>query len=97
MKVTEYHRFRSAGAEDRMRFEELVLIVEPGGRALLKRAPETPPHRFREVLVLRGMKLCSYKEITITSIPSGTVMSALSRARRQLQLALAKDAAREAY
>jgi DNA-directed RNA polymerase specialized sigma24 family protein len=73
------------------------IAISASGRVQLKRAPETPPHRFREVLVLRGMKLCSYKEITITSVPSGTGMSALSRACRQLQLALAKDAAREAY
>ena len=66
------------------------------GRAQLKRAPETPPYRFRGVLVLREIKPRSYKEITITSIPSGTGMSSLSRGRCQLQLALAKDTARKA-
>ncbi|MFZ0521119.1 MAG: sigma factor-like helix-turn-helix DNA-binding protein, partial [Candidatus Acidiferrales bacterium] len=57
------------------------------------------PSRFREVIVLRELEGCSYKEIaTITSIPIGTVMSTLSRARRQLQLALnnpSKEAIRE--
>jgi RNA polymerase sigma-70 factor, ECF subfamily len=66
-------------------------------RERLKRALETLPHRFREVLVLRELEESSYKEIAaIASIPIGTVMSSLSRARRQLQLALAKDAAGEA-
>lgn len=69
--------------------------IAASSRAQLKRTPEAPLHRFREVLVLREIEPCSSKEMTITSIPSGTVMSSLSRARRQLQLALAKDNARE--
>jgi RNA polymerase sigma-70 factor, ECF subfamily len=63
----------------------------------LKRALARLPHRFREVLVLREIEGCSYKEIAaIASIPIGTVMSSLSRARRQMQSVLAKDAAGEA-
>jgi RNA polymerase sigma-70 factor, ECF subfamily len=55
------------------------------------------PPRFREVIVLRELEGCSYKEIaTITSIPIGTVMSTLSRARRQLQLALVDPVSKEA-
>ena len=58
-------------------------------RERLTRALEQLPPRFREVLVLRELEGCSYKEIAaITSVPIGTVMSALSRARRQLQVAL---------
>lgn len=72
------------------------IAISASDRAQLKRAPETPAYRLREVLVLREVKPCSYKEITITAIPSGTVMSSFSRAHRQLQLALAKDTAREA-
>jgi len=52
-------------------------------------ALETLPPRFREILVLRELEGCSYKEIAaITAIPIGTVMSSLSRARRQLHSAL---------
>jgi len=78
---------------------ESIAIAEEG-RERLTRALETVPPRFREVLVLRELEGCSYKEIAaITSIPIGTVMSSLSRARRQLQSLLAssshKVAARE--
>ena len=55
----------------------------------LSSALEELPPRFREVLVLRELEGCSYKEIAaITAAPIGTVMSALSRARRQLRYAL---------
>jgi RNA polymerase sigma-70 factor (ECF subfamily) len=58
-------------------------------RERLTCALEQLPPRFREVLVLRELEGCSYKEIAaITSVPIGTVMSALSRARKQLQVFL---------
>ena len=67
--------------------ETLAIIADDHKRLTL--ALETLPPRFREVLVLRELEGCSYKEIaTITSIPMGTVMSSLSRARRQLYSAL---------
>jgi len=67
--------------------ETLAIIADDHKRLTL--ALETLPPRFREVLVLRELEGSSYKEIaTITSIPIGTVMSSLSRARRQLYSAL---------
>jgi RNA polymerase sigma-70 factor (ECF subfamily) len=78
--------------------ETLAIAGDDRGRLIL--ALETLPPRFREVLVLRELEGCSYKEIAaITSLPIGTVMSSLSRARRQLHSALAnptqKGAVRE--
>lgn len=66
-------------------------------RERLSRALESMPPRFREIIVLRELEGCSYKEIAaITSIPIGTVMSSLSRARRQLCSALTGSSQKEA-
>src|ERR1700724_1416202 len=51
----------------------------------VRRALETLPTDFREVLVLRELEGLSYKEIAaIVGIPLGTVMSRLARARAGL-------------
>ena len=51
----------------------------------VRRALETLPTDFREVLVLRELEGLSYKEIAaIVGIPLGTVMSRLARARERL-------------
>jgi RNA polymerase sigma-70 factor, ECF subfamily len=73
------------------------LAIAGNNRERLTRALESLPARQREVIVLRELEGCSYKEIsTITSIPIGTVMSTLSRARRQLHIALSTPARHEA-
>jgi len=65
------------------------LAIAGAERERLVRALETLPPRSREVLVLRELEGCSYKEIAeITGVPIGTVMSSLSRARDRLQAAL---------
>jgi RNA polymerase sigma-70 factor (ECF subfamily) len=65
------------------------LAIAGDNRERLTRALEGLPARFREVLVLRELEGCSYKEIAaITSMPIGTVMSALARARQRLQRTL---------
>lgn len=69
-----------------------TLAIARDNRERLTAAIEMLPPRLREVLVLRELEGCSYKEIAaITSIPIGTVMSSLSRARRQLYSALANS------
>ena len=50
------------------------------------------PRLHREVLVLREMEECSYREIAdVLGVPIGTVMSRLSRARAQLLRELVGD------
>lgn len=93
-------------AKDMAEFDEQVhgkasatpeaLAIAGDDRERLTRALESLPARVREIIVLRELEGCSYKEIaTIASIPIGTVMSTLSRARRQLQLALGGAEQRE--
>jgi RNA polymerase sigma-70 factor (ECF subfamily) len=56
----------------------------------VRRALETLPADFREVLVLRELEGLSYKEIAaVVGIPPGTVMSRLARARERLAGVLA--------
>src|SRR5271169_4352151 len=74
-----------------------ALAIATDNRDRLTRALDSLPPRFREVLVLRELEGCSYKEIAaITSVPIGTVMSALARARQRLQRALTLPPAQEA-
>jgi RNA polymerase sigma-70 factor (ECF subfamily) len=91
--MTEFNEeiHRTAGTDP----EKLALQSDERGQ--LMRALESLPARPREVLVLRELEGCSYKEIAeITGIPMGTVMSTLSRARERLQQALTGNAAKEA-
>jgi RNA polymerase sigma-70 factor (ECF subfamily) len=74
-----------------------TLAIASNDREQLARALETLPASFREILVLRELEGCSYKEIAeITARPIGTVMSALARARAQLRNALTQPGAKEA-
>jgi RNA polymerase sigma-70 factor (ECF subfamily) len=74
-----------------------TLALAGSDREQLTRALELLPESFREILVLRELEGCSYKEIAeITSRPIGTVMSALARARAQLRNSLSQPASKEA-
>jgi len=76
------------GGEDMSTNPETVLMRKADVEKV-RQAIETLPAEFREVLVLRELEDCAYKEIAeIAGIPVGTVMSRLARARTQLQAAL---------
>ena len=64
--------------------EEVMLQNDCGD--LLRKALAELPVSFREVVILRELEGMSYKEISdITGMPTGTVMSSLSRARGKLR------------
>ena len=74
-----------------------TIAVQVSDSAKLKAALESLPVRAREVIVLRELEGCSYKEISeVAGIPIGTVMSTLSRAREKLAQILGGNAAKEA-
>lgn len=57
----------------------------------VQRALSELPVEFREIVILRELEGMSYKEIAeIASIPVGTVMSRLARARARLQKLLSE-------
>lgn len=71
-------RAGGAGADDPQ-----SIVSRAQDVALLERALESLPVRFREALVLCELEGLSYGEIAaVLGIPAGTVMSRISRARR---------------
>ena len=69
-----------------------AVLTRAGDVHAVHQAIATLPAVFREALVLRELEGCSYKEIAdIAGVPVGTVMSRLTRARRQLQTALSSQ------
>ena len=63
---------------------EATLIISATSQ-LVRQALEELPVEYREVLILRELEDLSYKEIaTVAEIPIGTVMSRISRARKEL-------------
>lgn len=78
--------------------EELISMNPEGGliaradEAHLRAEIEKLPPEFREALVLRDIQGLEYREIAVvTSVPVGTVMSRLARARRRLISAIADE------
>ena len=61
-------------------------MIENANAELVRQALEELPIEYREILILREWEGQSYKEIAqIVDLPLGTVMSRLSRGRRELQ------------
>lgn len=69
-----------------LRADAEAKLVSRASSEHVRKALETLPAGFREVLVLREIEELSYKEISdVTGVPMGTVMSSLSRARQRLR------------
>ena len=61
-------------------------VIDSERHGGIRECLETLPTEFRSVLVMRELEEMPYKDIAaVTSLPIGTVMSRLSRARRRLQ------------
>ncbi len=70
-------------------------LLQNADRHLLQAALEDLPVEFREAIVLRELEELSYKEIAdIASVPIGTIMSRLARARKRLQIYVTNAATR---
>jgi len=66
-------------------------LIKNANSQLIRQALEGLAFEYREILILRELEELSYKEIAqITGIPLGTVMSRLSRARRELYTRLSQ-------
>lgn len=92
---------RERGTHEEVEFDEelhggadlstnpVTVLMRQADVESVRHAIETLPPEFREVLILRELEDCAYKEIAdIAGIPVGTVMSRLARARGMLQTAL---------
>jgi len=54
--------------------------------APLRNCIESLPLEYREIIIMRELEELSYREIAdIASVPIGTVMSRLARARKRLE------------
>ena len=61
-------------------------LVEEARLGTLRNCIETLPLEYREVIIMRELEELSYREIADTaSVPIGTVMSRLARARKRLE------------
>jgi len=59
------------------------LLLRSQDTEMLRRALDSLPPEFREVIVMRELEDMSYKEIAdVADLPIGTVMSRLARARK---------------
>jgi RNA polymerase sigma-70 factor, ECF subfamily len=69
------------------------MLLNRSRSELLRHAIEQLPVAFREVILLRDVEEASYREISqMLSIPIGTVMSRLARARKAVRELLSRGA-----
>jgi RNA polymerase sigma-70 factor (ECF subfamily) len=78
-------------------FNPEILLLQGADTQLLEQAMNLLPDRLREVLLLREREGLSYKEIAdVVSVPMGTVMSTLFRARERFRHAASDLVRRQA-
>ena len=83
---------RSADVDELISVNPEADLIARADHARLRAEIEMLPPEFREAVVLRDIQGLEYREIAaITSVPVGTVMSRLARARRRLVGALAGE------
>ena len=104
VRNTAFNSLKRIQEHDSVTFDEELHTPEPQAanesipaltteidREAVRAAIQELPPEFREVITLRELEDCSYKEVAdIAGIPVGTVMSRLARARAQLGQILAK-------
>jgi RNA polymerase sigma-70 factor (ECF subfamily) len=74
-----------------------MLLLQSVDAQIVREALQALPVEFREVVVLREMEGCSYKEIAdVIDLPLGTVMSRLARGRKRLHGLLVNRMGKEA-
>jgi RNA polymerase sigma-70 factor (ECF subfamily) len=79
----------AAGTVLRFPADPEAAAIERAERELLQACLRALPGEYREVIVLRELHGCSYREIAhIADVPIGTVMSRLARARKLLRRSL---------
>ena len=75
-----------------------TILIERSNSQLVQRAIDALPAHYREVLLLCEVEEMSYREIAeILSIPIGTVMSRLARARRAIRGSFKRVPTRTTY
>jgi RNA polymerase sigma-70 factor (ECF subfamily) len=90
-RVTEYDEMADVRPDHHPDPEALLLRQQTVHR--VRRAVESLPVDFREVVILREMEGLAYKDIAaVVGVPIGTVMSRLSRARERLIALLGPEA-----
>lgn len=70
--------------------------MERADSRLVQQSLRALPQEFREVMILRELHGCGYREIaSIVGVPIGTVMSRLARGRRRLLAVISENVKRE--
>jgi RNA polymerase sigma-70 factor (ECF subfamily) len=76
----------TAHSSNRQAASQEEKLVDSSRMTALRNCIEKLPPDFREVIVMRELEEMSYRQISeVSSLPVGTVMSRLSRARKRLE------------